>query len=323
MRLILSRYGDDLANLGNLRNTTPGKYLITYDSSADCPENISTNNLPHGFAGIIKFPVAYGLTILRLETNRSEADVEEVNAIQKSFAVRSVKRGGEPAAPRLNLSMVHDPKYNVVDGQTFYEAVMQTTAALAHLLPSYVVGDRAWVDEWLNKAGVHDDEFIQPEGTNLTEAVKLANMTLQATIKRPDVTVDVGNGWTVGSDDLMGVYNSEYVFRYGIAATGYLALTPDQAVYPSQQGELHVANGEALLYTFTEPPFIKEGGFWSLTAYGPDQDLIPNDLDKYMVGDRSNLTFPDGTPISSGEKKPFQVLLQSSEVQPPANWTNK
>ncbi|GKU13491.1 unnamed protein product [Fusarium langsethiae] len=41
-----------------------------------------------------------------------------------------------------------------------------------------------------------------------------------------------------------------------------------------------------------------------------------------MVGDRSNLTFSDGTLISDGGEGPFQVLLQDSDMVPPSNWTN-
>ncbi|GKU16839.1 unnamed protein product, partial [Fusarium langsethiae] len=47
-----------------------------------------------------------------------------------------------------------------------------------------------------------------------------------------------------------------------------------------------------------------------------------NEQDKYMVGDRSNLTFSDGTLISDGGEGPFQVLLQDSDMVPPSNWTN-
>ena len=80
----------------------------------------------------------------------------------------------------------------------------------------------------------------------------------------------------------------------------------------------------------------KQGGFWSLTAYASDQFLIPNPLGRYEIGDRSGITYSDGTLVypnanatmsfdsSSGGNatRAFQVLLQPADVRPPTNWTS-
>jgi len=70
---------------------------------------------------------------------------------------------------------------------------------------------------------------------------------------------------------------------------------------------------------------LQSTGFWSLTAYA-DNYLIPNDRIIYALGDRSKLTYPDGSsiygPNASSSDCPFQILVQPADVTPPSNWTN-
>jgi len=55
--------------------------------------------------------------------------------------------------------------------------------------------------------------------------------------------------------------------------------------------------------------------------------LIANPTNVYAVGDRSNLTYPDGSLVygteGSTSDRSFQVLIQSAANPPPANWTKK
>lgn len=66
-------------------------------------------------------------------------------------------------------------------------------------------------------------------------------------------------------------------------------------------------------------------GFWSLTAYNTEQALVSNPLNRYALGDRSNLTYVDGSPVygSGSKNESFQVLVQPANVQPPKKWTTK
>lgn len=75
-------------------------------------------------------------------------------------------------------------------------------------------------------------------------------------------------------------------------------------------------------------PFISSlYGFWSLTFYGPDQYLIPNPLNIFSVGDRSNITYDDGPLIygpgsEAGKDRSFRNLVQRTDTVPPQNWTS-
>ena len=83
--------------------------------------------------------------------------------------------------------------------------------------------------------------------------------------------------------------------------------------------------GRALIFTFSRRPPVKSIGFWSLTAYNAAQFLIPNSLDRYEIGDRTQgLKFVSGGNVNgNGMDGPFQVLLQQADVAPPSNWTSK
>lgn len=62
--------------------------------------------------------------------------------------------------------------------------------------------------------------------------------------------------------------------------------------------------------------------------YGADKNLIPNSLNRFEVGDRTNnLTCADGGYVygpnaNSSRNEPFQILLQSADVEPPKYWTS-
>ncbi|KAI7072653.1 hypothetical protein KC352_g42377, partial [Hortaea werneckii] len=72
-------------------------------------------------------------------------------------------------------------------------------------------------------------------------------------------------------------------------------------------------------------------GFWSITGYEGDY-LIPNPQNVYALGDRSNITYPDGSRVygsgaqsrsnNSLSNEQFQILIQPADVAPPTNWTS-
>ncbi len=128
---------------------------------------------------------------------------------------------------------------------------------------------------------------------------------------------------------MQGNFGVHYASRKYIAQIAYLELVPSEALYPSYSdeaatGTTNLGPKEAFLFTFSAPPPTQSSGFWSLTVYGGDQFLIPNQLNRYEVGDRSNLTYPDGQMVYgvNATPGPFRVLLQPADVTPPANWTS-
>jgi hypothetical protein len=159
---------------------------------------------------------------------------------------------------------------------------------------------------------------------NLTASTNDALATLSASTAT--YFLELNNGWVRLA--LQGLYGNNYLARAFVAATGYLALVESEVIYPSYRGaNLSLASGEAYLYTFSTKPPLGTTGFWSLTMYNTEGFLVANPVNVYTVGDRSNLTYPDGSPVygteSSTSDGSFQVLVQSAATPPPANWTRK
>ena len=68
------------------------------------------------------------------------------------------------------------------------------------------------------------------------------------------------------------------------ANTNEIAIYP-RADYDSNNEVLNGANSYTL--HFSSLPPVEEGGFWSITAYGGDNYLIDNPINRYNVTDRS------------------------------------
>ena len=118
--------------------------------------------------------------------------------------------------------------------------------------------------------------------------------------------------------DPIGDWGTAYAYRGLIAIKGlganptYVALYPeantdseDQQLSGANQYRLHIDKGML-------PPVIQDG-FWSFTVYGSDNFLIPNEINRYCINDRSNVTYnSDGTlDILLQEKKPDDNMLNN------------
>ena len=99
------------------------------------------------------------------------------------------------------------------------------------------------------------------------------------------------NGWVVTKG--LGVYGTDYMKRAVVAAFGWPANLPQDAVYPytevdSSGQKLSGANKYTLTFAKGETPPVN--GFWSITMYEIDQGwwFVPNSLNKFTVSLRNN-----------------------------------
>ncbi|KAJ4287696.1 hypothetical protein N0V90_012399 [Kalmusia sp. IMI 367209] len=319
-------YGNNFASIGSNSNITHGKFRVCYDQ-----DNIGVfSGGAEGYDGWVGMPTPYGLINMRIVTDNSTADLKVVHNLQDEMIVKDIPRSGPPVAPMLNLTAFQNSYFTGGNGTTQEEAVMHLTAAMAPFNQPEVAEDREWVAQALANAGIKNGVWTQPPGTNLTAASAAANQSVDTLLATPGYLDSLTNNWEIYDPRIMGDFHSYYQARYLIAVQFYIALTPDQAVYPmlaENENFESIASGKAVLFQFSAKPVLKEKSFWSLTAYGPDQFFIPNDLNRYALGDRSNLTYPDGSlvysPDSSDENDgPFEILFQPSDIMPPQNWTS-
>lgn len=77
--------------------------------------------------------------------------------------------------------------------------------------------------------------------------------------------------------------------RARIAWAGFGALPANVAIYPGafqdDAGEVLNGKNKYILHFYSEPPVDE---FWSLTVYGEDKFLVPNELDRNGINDRSH-----------------------------------
>jgi hypothetical protein len=101
------------------------------------------------------------------------------------------------------------------------------------------------------------------------------------------------SGWSTPPANL-GQYGTDYNTRAVVAMVGLGANLPADAMYPNTRldGSGAALNGShryRLHFKAGELPPVK--AFWSVTAYGADDYLIANPLNRYALGDRDPLVF--------------------------------
>ena len=105
-------------------------------------------------------------------------------------------------------------------------------------------------------------------------------------------------------------FGKEYGYRCLIAIAGFGANPVETAVYlkaeDDDSGEKLSAKNKYLLHFMPNSlPPVGEHGFWSVTAYGDDNFLISNPLNRYAISNRSNFKL--------NEDNSLDLILQTEE----------
>lgn len=84
---------------------------------------------------------------------------------------------------------------------------------------------------------------------------------------------------------------------------------------------------QSMIITFFGKPGVTSPGFWNIGSYDALLRLVPNGISRYSIGSKtSTLQYLEGGQVygptaAGGQDDTFQVLLQSADIPPPANWT--
>ena len=86
---------------------------------------------------------------------------------------------------------------------------------------------------------------------------------------------------------------TQYGYRCLVAIAGFGANPIDTAVYlkageDDDGEELNAKNKYILHFNADELPPVGEHGFWSVTAYGDDDFLISNPIERYAISNQNN-----------------------------------
>lgn len=336
--LIFNRYGDNFANLGFVGESQPGDYLLTFVGKDEEP-GFQTDSSPNAkYKGIIRYPTIYGSIMARLVVKNNGTDLDEVHNLQAQFKTRTNPR--QKLAAPLTTELLGNGALSVAALLLPYELsvsqITQTLQLLASVTdsnPPEQKEDVEIVTEALKNAGITGGEYTPPSGLNYTLISTQIFASIRTLLETPSNHPFSQNGWSLLLPSLSGDFHNEFVARTFISWFGYLQLKQDQALYPTYQdpsstlGAMSLRANESYILTFSRKPPVK--GFWSLTAYNSTNYLIPNGLDRYSLGDRSELTYSDGVKVygkgsDEWRDEEFEILIQRADREPTGrngNWT--
>ena len=320
-------YGNNYANIGSTSNTNPGSFFVRYAPAVPqepgvqlCSDGMDCN----GYDGFINAPTVYGTFLARYLVTDKGGDLDEVHAIQNETKLDPVSiQGGRDSrhnAPSLTVDMLNGSL-----PEDTAERIMEMTARFNPYSPPRNISDLPRVNRMLKAAGIHGGRY-EPQTKDLGSVAKQAVAAVKDTVAHNNPSL--GNGWHMLNPAKQGDYGLAYKMRAYFCYFGYLAMTPSEALYPNYgKGALNIKPREGYTITFGSKPPLTEEGFWSLTTYTAEQYLVKNPTGRYSLGDRSSLTYSDGTLVYGGksdeDNKPFQILVQPADVHPPKNWTSK
>lgn len=309
----MTSYGDNYVNIGAVSSSSAGKYLLTIPTEYGQAGTMSTDS--GLYQGVVYAPNTIGLVLIRLLVTDPSTDVSTAQELLNEFMVNTTSRKTTVDAPELNTNLFSNT------GNSQVEQVMGVTSRFMQTVPpsgeSFISGSAS---STLSLAGIGNGTYQKPDCVNLTEASVDASDAIKAELN--STVVSLGNNWTMPNPQLIGMYNGDYVARALIAIGGYLALTNDQAIYPSYKGNFSLEANESYTVQFSSKPPLSKLGFWSLTMYNEPGFLVENPIDRYALGDRSNLSYANGSSVyANDDDGPFSILVQRD--QPPSNWSSK
>ncbi|KAE9367521.1 DUF1214-domain-containing protein [Stipitochalara longipes BDJ] len=313
-------FGNDFATLSSIHNHSGREYLLRYveDGTWGFQPSISGDDSIK-YQGYVNSPTIDGTILGRILVKGNNSDVTEVQSFINASSAFSIPRKSSIPA---SLTKRNLEPYSTEDTAL---AILKLLANFFDTNPPFNIS-AAGVTEIKNdifNAGIYGGSYHQPPGLNLSVAYNLAISALQTSVAT--VFEPFNNGWYHSVPQ--GLFGNNYIDRAATAANAYLELTDDQVLYAmTENQQMQLGSDDSYLYTFSAKPPLANDGFWSLTLYNADGYLVGNALNKYAVGDRSNITYPDGTVVYGGNPArsdgSFQVLIQGADVEPPKNWTN-
>lgn len=307
---VMDAWSDTVAVFGTGADTQDERtYLLTGPGfDGEIPEGMLQVEIPTNIGWIIGRTVCNG-----------PEDLENIYDIQSQMDVRTLSLWQTGAEQPTGT---YDPEY---DGIPFQMAISMGPKEFFDKVNELLIQNPAYPEDTpvldaISAIGVGPGLTFDPAilGSDAGERWKamLNNLTEELTESSAKFLVDNGSFRFMG--DPISRFGQEYDYRALVAIGGFGANPVDVAVYmkagTDDTGEVLNAEHNYILHFEADAlPPVEEHGFWSITAYGDDDFLIDNPLDRYSISDRSDFVLnPDGS---------LDLLLQSDEpAEKASNW---
>ena len=285
-----------------------GVYAITLpDWEGDLPDGVTR----------VDVPTATVWSIARVVLSGNE-DLPNVYAIQeqmKLLPLSAYGQGSEYTAPKGTYTAENDfVPVNKVLSMTPEEFFGTANALMQNNPPAD--GDKDLLKKLsaINVgAGLTFDASVLGEDAAVRWTEMLQQLRTTLTSDSANYARQLGQWSYYGKP--IGDFGTEYTYRAMVALVGLGANTVDVAIYPKttvdNTGKKLTGEKTYTLHFDTLPPTM-EGGFWSVTAYGEDDFLIDNPIDRYCINDRSDFKLnADGT---------LDIVLSKEAPENVSNW---
>ncbi|MBR4501337.1 MAG: DUF1254 domain-containing protein [Clostridia bacterium] len=301
---VMDAWSDTVAMLGAGADTMDERvYLLTGPCfEGEIPEGMTRVDIPTNIGWIIGRTVCFG-----------PEDLENVYDLQAQMDVRTLA---------LYLSGEDQPRGTYVpenDGVPFRiaaglgpKAFFDRVNELLVLNPAYPedAGELEAFEAIGVGPGLVFDPAILGDGVGERWQAMIAALPAELTVSSASFLIDNGAFRFMGGP--ISRFGKEYDYRALVAIGGFGANPADAAVYmrAGSDDEGDELNGRYSYTLHFEPgalPPVTENGFWSVTAYGDDDFLIDNPIDRYAVCDRTAFVLnPDGS---------LDILVQSEKPE--------
>lgn len=257
--------------------------------NGDLPENVVPYNLPYN-------SVMFALRIA-VDKNDEEEDTKRVQELQKSFKITSLSNwinGKEGAA--VPESVKAKPNYTDHLGvfRLIADLMMDNPPTKKHSAqfePFKYIG-------LVPGKPFQPNQLSKPTQVGLARAAKMGPGILSWKVKYRGTPYETR--WNKLRE---GTYDFDYLDRAAGAMEGLFVHDYVEAMYystyecyvsPAKEGEpgtgefFDSTNKYVMHFEKDQIPKTKENGFWSLTMYGPDFQLVDNKINRFSISDRTN-----------------------------------
>ena len=287
---LMDPYTEDFKNLGSVKATKPGDYVITGPGQHRRALPGGTRRIRSRYSRV---------WIIGRTQLRGAADVGRVRKIQRRYTLTPLnryRRGLKPKPPRG-------------PDTTLDEVPMPTGLAFLDNLGKQLerfpppAADRPQLAR-LASLGIGpglkpsaDTGLSADQRRGLIDAISAGPDSVLADLRAAYLDgFAAHDGWLVSKT---GRYATDYRSRASTAQVGLGALIPRESIYPLAQvdGSGQPLTGAAAYRVHFQPGELPPAkAFWSLTMYDTTGFFVPNPISRFAINDRSRLSYnPDGS----------------------------